>query len=178
MGTNSQITSVMETEDIPAPAQCNDDTAVCVASVKDLKENWQKWSNEQQEYQKHNPFSHDTRPRVVVPQKGQDDYGKPPQGSMTEQRGKDAHIHISREVQELCEAIRNIGEPGLRDTDGSGSVRTVITVRFGKLFEHYVTISNKLVGILLRARKQRLVDFEGEMLWQGKDDHIVITLLQ
>uniref|UniRef100_A0A8C2WY85 Si:dkey-29b11.3 n=1 Tax=Cyclopterus lumpus TaxID=8103 RepID=A0A8C2WY85_CYCLU len=57
--------------------------------------------------------------------------------------------------------------------DGRG-----ITVEFGKLFEHYVTISNKLVGVLLRARKQGLVDFEGEMLWQGKDDHAVITLMQ
>uniref|UniRef100_A0A673CRI2 Costars domain-containing protein n=1 Tax=Sphaeramia orbicularis TaxID=375764 RepID=A0A673CRI2_9TELE len=56
--------------------------------------------------------------------------------------------------------------------------KKVITVEFGKLFEHYVTISNKLVGILLRARKQGLVDFKGEMLWQGKDDHEMITLLE
>uniref|UniRef100_A0A3P9AYB2 Si:dkey-29b11.3 n=1 Tax=Maylandia zebra TaxID=106582 RepID=A0A3P9AYB2_9CICH len=80
-------------------------------------------------------------------------------------------VYSNLEVQELCEVIRSIGESG-------GSDGKVITVRFGKLFEHYVTISNKLVGILLRARKQRLVDFEGEMLWQGKDDHVVIILLQ
>lgn len=173
MGTKSQSTTVMETEnDVPASAQLTDDTAVCIASVKGLKENWQKWSSEHQEYQKHNPFSHDTRPNVVVPQRGQDDYGKPLQGSMTEQRGKDAHTHISREVQELCEVIRNIGEPGDKNGDGK------VTVEFGKLFEHYVTISNKLVGILLRARKQGLVSFEGEMLWQGKDDRVVITLMQ
>ncbi|KAM7420353.1 hypothetical protein PAMA_014865 [Pampus argenteus] len=169
----------METENnVGAPAQFSDDNAVCIVSVKCLKDNWQKWSDEHQEYQKHNPFSHNTRPIVVVPQRGQDDYGRPLQGSMTEQRGKDAHTHISREVQELCEVIRNIGEQ--RDKDGAGSSTNgkVITVEFGKLFEHYVTISNKLVGILLRARKQRLVDFEGEMLWQGKDDHVLITLLQ
>ena len=154
----------------PAPAQLHDDTAVSTASVKGLKENWQKWSNKHQEYQKQNPFSNDTRPCVAVPHLGQDDYGRPLQGSMTEQRGKDAHTHVSREVQQLCEVIRNIGKPG----DGDGDV---ITVEFGKLFERYVTISNKLVGILLRARKQRLVDFEGEMLWQGKDDHVLITLL-
>uniref|UniRef100_A0A3Q3IMD4 Costars domain-containing protein n=1 Tax=Monopterus albus TaxID=43700 RepID=A0A3Q3IMD4_MONAL len=81
-----------------------------------------------------------------------------------------------QEVQELCEVIRMIGER--RDKGGSNSKWKVITVEFGKLFEHYVTISNKLVGILLRARKQRLVDFEGEMLWQGKDDQVVITLMQ
>ena len=178
MGTNSQSTTVMETEDdVSAPAQLRDDTAVCIVSVKGLKENWQKWSDEHQEYQKHNPFSHNTRPTVVVPQRGQDNYGKPLQGSLTEQRGKDAHTHISREVQELCEVIRNIGE--LRDGDGSVSSggEKGIAVEFGKLFEHYVAISNKLVGILLRARKQGLVNFEGEMLWQGKDDHVVITLL-
>uniref|UniRef100_UPI0037E95D44 actin-binding Rho-activating protein n=1 Tax=Semicossyphus pulcher TaxID=241346 RepID=UPI0037E95D44 len=172
MGTNSQSSTILNSDDdIPAPAHLSDDTAACFVSVKGLKENWQKWSHEHQEYQKHNPFSNNTRPSVEVPQRGQDDYGRPLQGSMTEQRGKDAHTHICREVQELCEVIKNIGEP--RDSDGE-----VIAVRFGKLFEHYVTISNKLVGVLLRARKQKLVDFEGEMLWQGKDDHVVITLLQ
>ncbi|GLD67462.1 actin-binding Rho-activating protein-like protein [Lates japonicus] len=179
MGTNSESTTMLETEDnVPAPSHSRDDTAACIVSVKGLKENWQKWSDEHQEYQKHNPFSHDTRPSVVVPQRGQDDYGRPLQGSMTEQRGKDAHTHISREVQELCEVIRIIGEPRDSVEGGSSSDGKVITVEFGKLFEHYVTISNKLVGVLLRARKQRLVDFKGEMLWQGKDDHVLITLLQ
>lgn len=148
-----------------------------VSSVKGLKENWQKWSNEHQEYQKKNPFSHDTRSNVLVPQMRRDDYGRPLRGSMTEQRGKDAHTHVSKEIQELCEVIRNIGETEDRNGDESGCSRQVVTVNFGKLFEHYVTISNKLVGILLRARKQRLVEFQGEMLWQGQDDHVVITLL-
>ncbi|TWW79528.1 Actin-binding Rho-activating protein [Takifugu flavidus] len=106
------------------------------ASVKGLKENWQRWSNQYQEYQKQNPFSHDSRAGMALPLKAQGDSGRPPQGSKTEQRGKDAHTHVSREVRELCEAIRRIGEPG-----------NAVTVEFGKLFEHYVTISNKLVGI-------------------------------
>ena len=38
-------------------------------------------------------------------------------------------------------------------------------------------ISNKVVGILLRARKYGFVTFEGEMLFQGQDDNVVITLL-
>ena len=42
----------------------------------------------------------------------------------------------------------------------------------------YKVISNKLVGILLRARKYDLVKFEGEMLYQRKDDDVVITLLR
>ena len=32
--------------------------------------------------------------------------------------------------------------------------------------------------MLLRARKQNLVDFEGEMLFQRRDDNVVITLLR
>ncbi|KAM3873464.1 actin-binding Rho-activating protein [Diretmus argenteus] len=168
----------METENGIPPAQLSDDSTVCVGSVKGLKENWQRWSDERQEYQKHNPFGHDAKTTAVVPQRGQDGYGKPLEGSRTEQRGKDAHTHISREVQELCEAIRNIGEPRGRGGDGCGDNGEMITVEFGKLFEHYVTISNKVVGILLRARKQGLVHFEGEMLWQGQDDHVVITLSQ
>ncbi|XP_056299713.1 actin-binding Rho-activating protein-like [Pseudoliparis swirei] len=159
-------------EDVPNPAQFSEETAARIVSVKGLKDSWQKWSNEHQEYQNHNPFSHDTRPRVSAPRRGQGDYGRPPQGSMTEQRGREAQTHVGREVEELCEAIRTIGRPG--DKDGRDG--RVFTVEFGELFERYATISSKLVGLLLRARKQRLLDFEGEMLWQGKDDHAVITL--
>lgn len=156
----------METNDAPAP---HDDRDVCVGSVKGLTENWQKWSSEQQEYQKHNPFSNDTAPVPTQLQRGQEGYGKPPEGSKTEQRGKDAQSHICREVEELCTVIKEIGR--------SGEDNGKITVEFGTLFEHYVTISNKLVGVLLRARKQGLVHFEGEMLWQGRDDRVIITLL-
>eukprot|EP00064_Thunnus_orientalis_P014747 superscaffoldBa00002613_g14794 len=37
-------------------------------------------------------------------------------------------------------------------------------------------ISDKVVGILLRCRKHKMLDFEGEMLWKGQDDHVIITL--
>ncbi|XP_029509401.1 actin-binding Rho-activating protein-like [Oncorhynchus nerka] len=159
----------------------NDDRTVCVTSVKGLKDNWQRWSNEHQEYQKDNPFSNDRGAMVIATaqqqrlQRDQDGYGRPLEGSLTEQRGQDAHIHISREVEELCQVIRDIGESC---GDGGSEERPVVTVEFGKLFEHYVNISNKVVGILLRARKQGLVSFEGEMLWQGQDDRVLITLLQ
>ncbi|XP_035986346.1 actin-binding Rho-activating protein-like isoform X2 [Fundulus heteroclitus] len=105
MGTNSQRSAFKTEVDVNTPAQCDDDSAIPVVSVKGLKENWQKWSSEHQEYQKLNPFSHDTRQRVVAPQRGQEDYGRPQQGSLTEKRGKEAHTHISREVQKLCEQM-------------------------------------------------------------------------
>ncbi|NXJ03000.1 ABRA protein, partial [Psophia crepitans] len=120
--------------------------------------------------QRKNPFSNDSllAAKPVHTHRGDPTYGRPPEGSQTEQRGKDAHSHVGKEVEELCLIIRSTGEVG---EDGH------VSVTFGQLFETYVTISNKVVGILLRARKHGLVHFEGEMLWQGKDDDVVITLL-
>ncbi|NWX83915.1 ABRA protein, partial [Nothoprocta pentlandii] len=120
--------------------------------------------------QRKNPFSSDERlaARPVHSSHGDPSYGRPPEGSKTEQRGRDAHSHVGREVEELCGIIRSTGEKG---EDGH------VSVTFRQLFETYVTISNKVVGILLRARKHGLVHFEGEMLWQGKDDDVIITLL-
>lgn len=46
------------------------------------------------------------------------------------------------------------------------------------MFQLYTLISNKLVGILLRARKYQLVDFEGEVLFQRQDDHVPIIMLK
>ena len=57
----------------------------------------------------------------------------------------------------------------------SGGVRSI---KFGRLFEIYVRISNKLVGVLLRARKHGLVHFEGETLFQGRDDDVRVSLLR
>ena len=51
------------------------------------------------------------------------------------------------------------------------------SITFGRLFEIYTVISNKVVGVLLRARKYGFVTFEGETLFQRQDDHVVITLL-
>lgn len=158
----------METCSWGAGSSASSQVPETTASVKGLKENWQRWSDQYQEYHRQNPFSHDSGAGVALPLKARGDYGRPPQGSRTEQRGRDAHTRVGREVRELCEAIRRIGGRG----------HNVVTVEFGELFEHYVTIWNKLVGILLRARQQGLVGFDGEMLWQGRDDHPVITLLQ
>ena len=37
-----------------------------------------------------------------------------------------------------------------------------------------MNISNKLVGLLIRARKHGHIDFQGECLFQGRDDEVVI----
>ncbi len=49
---------------------------------------------------------------------------------------------------------------------------------FGNLFTLYTRISDKVVGILLRARKYGLVHFEPEILYQGRDDDEPVILLK
>jgi len=68
--------------------------------------------------------------------KGDADYGRPVAGSKTELRGKQAGIHISSEVIELCNIIRSLG---VLQQDGS------YAVTFGDLFEFYTRISNKVI---------------------------------
>ncbi|PAA55479.1 hypothetical protein BOX15_Mlig004182g2, partial [Macrostomum lignano] len=100
-------------------------------------------------------------------------YGKPPEGSRTEARGFAAHDRISAEITELCELIKQIGRRVVL-SDGKQTWQTT----FGELFSVYERISNKVVGVLLRARKHGLVDFQGEMLFQGRDAAVAVTLLK
>lgn len=90
-------------------------------------------------------------------------------GSKTEARGIKAHENIEDEIRILCSNIEDYGTP---TADG------LIEIKFGELFRLYQTISNKVVGILLRARKHGYVEFEGEMLYQKRDDHVIIKLLK
>lgn len=71
-------------------------------------------------------------------------------------------------LSELCAVMT---DNGTRQSNGS----TVI--KFGELFDIYTYISNKLVGVLLRARKHGLVTFEGETLFQRRDDNVDVVLL-
>ncbi|XP_067939075.1 actin-binding Rho-activating protein-like isoform X2 [Watersipora subatra] len=97
-------------------------------------------------------------------------YGKPPEGSLTEQRAVRASQHINNEMLTLVSVIRGIGKKDETNPD-------IVRVTFGRLFEYYTAISNKVVGILLRARRWGLVDFPGEMLYQRQDDKKIVTLL-
>ncbi|KAF3707259.1 Actin-binding Rho-activating protein Striated muscle activator of Rho-dependent signaling [Channa argus] len=141
------------------------------SAVGNLKSRWQDWVAEHTVNQKLNPFSeyfdydYSMSSRI---QKGQEGYGHPKEGSKTAERAKRAEKHIHREIDDMCFVIRTMADP---DPDG----KTRIT--FGQLFDRYVRISDKVVGILMRARKHGKVAFEGEMLWQGRDDGVIITLL-
>ncbi|XP_010018447.1 PREDICTED: actin-binding Rho-activating protein [Nestor notabilis] len=140
--------------------------------VNSLKDKWQEWSDQHIMSQKLNPFSEEFDHELSMStrlHKGDEGYGRPKEGTKTAERAKKAEAHIHREIRDMCFIIESMAKPR---PDGK------IQVTFGELFERYVRISDKVVGILLRARKHGLVDFEGEMLWQGRDDNVVITLLK
>ncbi|XP_054462548.1 actin binding Rho activating protein b [Anoplopoma fimbria] len=141
------------------------------SAVGNLKSRWQSWASEHTVNQKLNPFSeyfdHDYSMSLRL-QKGEEGYGRPKEGTKTAERAKRAEQHIHREIADMCYVIRIMADPGL-----DGKTR----VTFGQLFDRYVRISDKVVGILMRARKHGKVAFEGEMLWQGQDDGVIITLL-
>ncbi|KAM9308790.1 actin-binding Rho-activating protein [Gastrophryne carolinensis] len=139
--------------------------------VNSVKGRWQKWSDDHMLSQKLNPFSEEFDHDFAMSQrlqKGDNGYGRPKEGTKTAERAMRAEAHIHREMRDLCFIISTMAEP-----DKDGKVR----VTFGDLFDRYVRISDKVVGILLRARKHGMVDFQGEMLWQGRDDDVIITLL-
>ncbi|XP_072266843.1 actin-binding Rho-activating protein [Pyxicephalus adspersus] len=141
------------------------------SQVNNIKGRWEKWSGDHVVNQKLNPFSDEFDHEFAMAQrlqKGDEGYGRPKEGTKTAERAMRAEAHIHREMKDLCFIISTMAKPG-RD----GKVR----VTFGELFDRYVRISDKVVGILLRARKQWMVDFPGEMLWQGRDDDVIITLL-
>ena len=71
-----------------------------------------------------------------------------------------------KEINECCGIIKDYGR----------EVNDGWIITFHHIFSIYVAISDKVVGLLLRARKHGLVDFEGEMLFQGRDNDKIIKL--
>eukprot|EP00794_Sanderia_malayensis_P010778 gene10778-11931_t len=131
---------------------------------------WEQKLKEHREKQLINPFSEwegaSHREKLSLEN---ENYGKPVQGSFTELRGKQAHEHVSSEILTLLRIIKQNGKPN----EGNDSTE-IIT--FGRLFEIYTNISNKVVGMLLRARKYGFVNFVGEILFQGRDTNVEIWL--
>uniref|UniRef100_A0A8C7TR21 Actin-binding Rho-activating protein n=1 Tax=Oncorhynchus mykiss TaxID=8022 RepID=A0A8C7TR21_ONCMY len=141
------------------------------SAVGDLKSRWQNWSSTHTVNQKLNPFSEDFDYEYSMSlrlRKGEEGYGRPKEGTKTAERARRAEQHIHGEIADMCYVIRTMNDP---DPDG----KTRVTFR--ELFDRYVRISDKVVGILLRARRHGKVAFKGEMLWQGQDDGVIITLL-
>ena len=84
---------------------------------------------------------------------------RPAAGSLSDIRGRKASCHIFKEMLELCDVIHQNGVPCKDHPE-------IMAISFGELFNLYVHINDKLVGLLLRARKHKVIDFEGECLFQ------------
>ncbi|XP_028261989.1 actin-binding Rho-activating protein [Parambassis ranga] len=166
-GLSDNSESKTEQSDVQPKSQRS---KIKIATMGDIKSRWQQWSEQHIEGQKLNPFSEEFDHDYAMAQrlrKGDTGYGRPKDGSKTAERGDRAQKHVHREMEEMVWIIRDMG---FKDKEG----RTIIS--FGRLFDRYVKISDKVVGILLRCRKHKMVDFEGEMLWKGQDDDVIITV--
>ena len=73
---------------------------------------------------------------------------------------------------ELCHVIYSEGRPR------SKKEPDVYEITFGELFQIYTHINDKVVGLLLRARKHGLLNFEGECLFQKFSDHVEVYLMK
>lgn len=129
-------------------------------------------ANQHIEKQSLNPFSGESGRRSPRPQFSKEEYGKPKEGSLTEARGQRANLHVYKEMLDLCEVINESGMPRAPDEPD------MKFIFFGELFNIYTHISDKCVGLLLRARKHKLVHFEGEVLFQRRDDDVPVFLLK
>lgn len=121
---------------------------------------------EHEKKQLENPFSNwegaATKPKLS---KTDENYGHPDAGTKSHARAVKAKDHIEREVDELLNVIRL-----LAPDDGA--------VLFKDLFVTYSRISDKLVGVMIRARRSGYIDFEGEMMFQGRDDKKWVCITQ
>ena len=82
-----------------------------------------------------------------------------------------AIMNIDHEVNLLKEEITRLGTKDEATGD--------IVVEFGVLFadDRCANIFEALIGTLRAAKKRKIIDFEGQMLFQGVHDKVPIKLL-
>jgi len=68
--------------------------------------------------------------------------------------------------------VKEIKRLGKQKEDGS------VVVTFRELFEGTDGVFEALLGTLRTAKRHKIVSFDGEVLFQGKDDHVAIVLLK
>lgn len=134
------------------------------ASLSAKASQFENLAKAHQNAQSTNPFSNGGGRPVI----SASDYGKPKAGSLTEYRGMKAMIDVFEDVLTLCQVISDEGR-----SNKSGEETVIL---FGRLFNIFTKVNDKVVGILLRARKYGYVRFEGEMLLQRRDDDVPIFL--
>ncbi|XP_014257040.1 actin-binding Rho-activating protein-like [Cimex lectularius] len=150
-------------------------------SLGDMISKFNAQANAHQQSQSLNPFSGGFS-RSPSPRPSKEEYGKPVAGSKTEERGIRAKSHVCREILELCECIYDVGTYNnqvRKKDEGEDYVDDgTIIVSFGELFEIYTRINDKVVGLLIAAKKKGFVYFEKEILFQRRDDDVLIALIK
>ncbi|XP_074109513.1 actin-binding Rho-activating protein [Cotesia typhae] len=144
-------------------------SSVLFESLSDKVALFNKQATSHELSQQQNPFT--SGMNLDKPKFSKEEYGRPAAGSLSDIRGRKATAHILKEILELCDVIYQNGQPCKDDPNITG-------ITFGDLFNIYVAISDKCVGLLLRARKQGFVQFEGEVLFQRRDDDVPIFLVK
>ncbi len=92
---------------------------------------------------------------------------------MSDQRAVKAQEWVEKEVDKLMTNIVALA----KRNQSSGKCE----VTFGELFYTYQDISDTLVGIMVRAKKRGLIEYEGQgghMLFQGRHDNVVVTVTE
>jgi len=131
---------------------------------------WNSRINDYEQKQKGNVFSGKYEREGVsekIKIEKNKDYGKPKEGTLTAKRAEKAKEWVQVEIAKLLMVIVDIG--GKTD-DG------LPCICFGPLFIAYQDISDTLVGILMRAKKYKYLEYQGDMLFQGCHDKVQITL--
>jgi len=90
--------------------------------------------------------------------------------TLSKQRAGEFSKNIETAMDELVKIVKEKGK--LDQAEGG-----VATISFGQLFEEYENISDMLVGLLMRAKKRKLIKYQGDMLFQGIHDAVKITAL-
>ncbi|XP_017070751.1 actin-binding Rho-activating protein [Drosophila eugracilis] len=117
-----------------------------------------------------NPFAHYNVSDIPKRSFSEDEYGRAPAGSLSEQRSLQANVRALEDILQLCHMIQKSGQ-----NDPGNGLRAL---HFGTLFDLYNDISDKLLATLLGARKYGYVDFTGETLFQGRDEAVPVRLLR
>lgn len=135
-------------------------------SIDKLASKWANFAHSHQTMMESNPFNEDYQGPKEIFKKGDANWGVP-QGKTLE-RGVKAHQYIIKEIQNLLDVMI-----GMAQVD-KASKKFYVT--FKQIFDRYVRISDKVVGLLMRAKKRKCVSFDAEMLWQGRDDNVKIFI--
>eukprot|EP01147_Barroeca_monosierra_P003984 gene3984-6439_t len=95
-------------------------------------------------------------------------------------RAIEAARWVDKEIRKLIGEIQSIlkFKSAIPARLGNSAASGIASISFGTLFVETANIFEALTGTLKTAKKYKVVDYEGEVLYQGSSDNVVITLLK